>query len=116
MSVTLDSGWVDRKTSQRILRQDKHLVVQTTFHDDANLERNKKLRNSGMIDKGKLGLHDNEDIRMVISCPDPIQWSLFKKKFPDIYKAIMSADEAERMKGCWRLKLLHPEWVIQERL
>lgn len=101
---------------QRILRQDQHLVVQTIHHDDANLERNKQLRNAGYIDKAKLGLHDNEDIRMMISCPDTLQWSMFKRKYPDIYKGLLSRDEQARMKACRQLQILHPEWVIQERL
>lgn len=102
--------------TQRILRQDSHLVVETKHYDDASLDRNKKLRNEGFIDKAKFALHDNEDIRMMISIPDGMQWTIFKRKFPEVYKLIMSKDEADRMSGCRKLKLLHPEWVVQERL
>lgn len=116
MSVTLDKGYVAPKVGQRILRQDSQLVVETKHYDDASLERNKQLRNEGFIDKAKFALHDNEDIRMMISIPDGIQWTMFKKKFPEIYKKIMSKDEATRMSGCRSLQILHPEWVIQERL
>jgi hypothetical protein len=102
--------------AQRILREDSYLVVQTTHYDDENLERNKQLRNEGFIDKAKFALHDNEDIRMMISIPDGLQWSIFKRRFPEIYKLIMSKDETDRMSGCRKLQLLHPEWVVQERL
>ncbi len=116
MSVTIDKGYVAPRVGQRIFRQDSHLVVQTTHHDDKNLERNALLKREGYLNKAKLGLHENEDIRMMISCPDPLQWSIFKKKHPDIYKMILHKDEQTRMTGCRRLQILHPEWVVQERL
>jgi hypothetical protein len=116
LSVEYGHGYVAPKVGQRVLRQDSTIVVQTTHFDDAALERNKQIRNAGLIDKGKMALHENEDIRMVISCPDTMQWTMFKRAYPDIYKLILSKDESERVSGCRKLQILHPEWVVQERL
>jgi hypothetical protein len=99
------------------VRDDSTLYVHTTFNDDPALERNKQLRNADLLAKAKFYLHDNEDIRMFISCPDTTQWWLFKRDYPDIYKALsQNRDEAARMKACRQLQILHPEWVVQERL
>lgn len=116
MPRLIEKGVTAPNVAHRILRQDSYLVVETKHYDDANLERNKKLRNEGFIDKAKFGLHDNEDIRMMISIPDGLQWTIFKRKFPEVYKLIMSKDEKDRMRGCRQLQLLHPEWIVQERL
>lgn len=116
MPVDLLKGAPAPNVGQRIVRQDSLLVAKTIHYDDANLERNKQLRNSGFIDKAKLNLHDDADLRMVISCPDTLQWTRFKKKYPDIYKGLLSRDEEARMKACRQLQILHPAWVIQERL
>ncbi len=76
---------------------------------------NHKIRQSGMLDKGKLGLHDGEDLRYVLSIPSTLQWQIFKKKNPDIYSLIKSSSEAERMRGCHLLHLLEPDWVVMSR-
>lgn len=99
----------------------KKLWVNTKFHDDVSLAQNRKIQNSGMLDKAKLGLHDDEDIRLVVSCPSGAQWSLFRKKHPDVYALLTTRGGSEdadrsRMKGALQLSLLEPEWVIQTRL
>lgn len=96
--------------------EDGKLYCHTVFHDDDALDRNKAIKNSGAMEKSKFGLHDDEDIRMIISCPDTMQWAIFRKKHPDTYRLIKSRDEAERMKGARQLQILHPAWVIMDRL
>ena len=110
------SGRISPNATRRIMRDGDQLVVRTEFHDDPALERNKQIREAGLIDKAKLALHDDEDIRFVISIPDGLQYRYFKMNYPDIYKMILSKDEKTRMSGCKRLQILHPEWVVQERL
>ena len=107
---------ISHNATQRVVRQDEKLYVYTHFADDPALERNKQIKAAALLDKAKLNLHDGEDIRMIISCPDTLQWSLFKRDHKETHKLIHSRDEAERMKGCRQLQILHPEWVVQERL
>ena len=78
---------------------DNKLYVHTEYFDDAALERNRQLRNAGILDKGKLGLHENEDIRMAFSCPSLEQWNRFKKHHPETHALLTSTVEAERMRG-----------------
>jgi len=92
------------------------LYAHTVFHNRKALEQNKMIRSNNFMEKGQLGLHDDADIRFGISVPSNLEWQLFKKKHPDIYKLIKSRDEAERIKGCKQLQLLEPEWVVQTRL
>ena len=94
----------------------KDMHVKTTYHDDKSLSTNEEIRRSNMLEKAKLGIHEDEDIRMVISCPSTLQWALFKKKFPDVYNSMASTDEQIRMKGSFQLQLLHPDWVVFSRL
>jgi len=89
--------------------------VEQTFYDDMSLEQNQRIRNSKMLERAKLGLHDNEDIRGVISCPSTEQWMIFKKKHTETYKLLTSKLEAERMKGLRQVSLLKPAWVIYDR-
>ena len=107
---------VSRSAIQRVVSQDNKLYIQTNFADDYALERNKQIKAAALLDKAKFNLHDGEDIRMIISCPDTLQWTLFKRDHKETYKLILSRREEERMKGCRQLQILHPEWVIQERL
>ena len=102
--------------SQRVVREDDKLIFATTFNDDACVERNNQIRAAGFMDKLKLGLHENEDVRMAISCPSVTLWNRFKKFHPDTYDLIMSGLEHERVRGCRQLQILHPTWVVQERL
>ncbi len=90
--------------------------VKTTFRDDKSLDINERIRRSRMLEKGTFGLHDNEDVRLVISCPSTMQWAVFRKKYPDVYSSIISTDEQVRMKGAYQLQLLHPDWVVMSRL
>ena len=94
----------------------KDMHVKTTFNDDKSLDTNENIRRSRMLEKGTFGLHDNEDVRLVISCPSTLQWAIFRRKYPDIYKSVLSQDEAIRMQGANQLQLLHPEWVVMSRL
>lgn len=96
--------------------EDGKFYVKTTFHDDAALRQNERIRSSGMLEKGRLGLHDNEDIRATISCPSVTQWNIFKKKFREVYKMLNSRDESERMSAVKRIQIIHPDWIVQERL
>lgn len=97
--------------------EDGKYHAKTTFFDDDALEHNKKIRNSGMLEKSALGLHDNADVRMAISCPSTTQWMYFKSKHYETYKLLTSqTSEEDRMKGARQLQLLHPDWVVFERL
>ncbi len=97
--------------------EDNKYYAKTTFYDDKALEQNKKIRNSGMLDDSKLGLHLDEDIRMAISIPSTLQWSIFCKKNADTYKLLTSStSESDRMKGARQLQILHPSWVVFDRL
>jgi hypothetical protein len=95
--------------------EDGKFYVQTTFYDDAALHRNNDIRLSGMLNKGKLGLHDNEDIRGVISCPSVEQWNIFKKKHKPTMDLLNSKDESTRMKGFKQVEILEPNWVVYSR-
>ncbi len=106
----------DHKHKTIAKSEDGVFYVHTTFNDDAALEQNERIRRSGMLDNGKLGLHDDEDIRFVISVPSNLQWEMFKRKHLETYKLIVSRIEAERMKGCKQLQILEPAWVVMERL
>lgn len=101
----------------RVKTEDGKLYAHTIFNDDKSLEQNNKIRLSGMLDRAKLSLHDNEDVRAAISCPSTLQWLIFKKKHFDTYKMIMDrTSEHTRMKGIKQLEILHPDWVIYSRL
>lgn len=117
----LDYTDVEGLKKVRTKTEEGKLFVHTTFYDDKDLEQNNRIRLSGMLDKAKLGLHENEDMRAVISCPSNLQWSLFRKKHNDTYKLLTTRgtllqDEADRVKGVKQLEILHPDWVIYTRL
>ena len=101
---------------EKIAFEDGTLYVHQTYYDDASLERNKQIRNSAIMDKLKLGLHENEDVRMAISCPSLMQWNRFKKLHPETYALLMSNREEERVRGARQLQILEPAWVVQSRL
>jgi len=101
---------------EKVSVEDGTLYGFTEFYDKQSLNINERIRRSGMLEKGALGLHDNADIRMTISCPSVSQWSYFKKDHPDTYKLLMSSDEQERMSGAKQLQILEPSWVLQSRL
>lgn len=96
--------------------EDGKFYVKTTFFDDNSLEQNNKIRLSGMLEKAKLNLHENEDIRAAISCPSVQQWNIFKKKHADTYRLLNSREEVQRMKGVSELQLLHPDWIVYNRM
>jgi len=100
----------------REVMQDGTLYAHTVFQDDKALARNADIKTSGMLANAKLGLHDDEDMRMVISCPSTLQWATFRRKHAETYKLITSSDESERMKGCHQLQILEPAWVVFARL
>lgn len=96
--------------------EDGKTYAKTTIHDDAALERVKRLKHEAVLDKARLGIHDNADLRMVISCPSIVLWNYFKRDHPKTYSLLNSKDESERMKGAKQVQFIHPEWIIQERL
>jgi len=105
----------DRHHTTKLVTEDNILHVHTNFHNQQSLEINKKIRNSQMLDKMKLGLHDNEDARAVLSIPSNLEWTIFKDAHPDIYNDLKSPQEADRMKALRRIQFLEPEWVLMER-
>jgi len=111
-----DITHVGTNSIQRAVVEDGTMYFNTTYYDDASLQRNADIRKAGFLDKGKLGLHENEDIRLAISCPSVEQWNLCKKKHPETFDLLMSRNEPMRMKGARQLQLLHPDWVVMDRL
>jgi hypothetical protein len=105
----------DRHHTTTVVSQDNKLYVDTQFNNKASLDINKKIRNSRMLDKLKLGLHDNEDVRGTLSIPSNLEWQLFKRKHPDIYNDLKAPQEADRMSALRRIQMLEPEWVLMER-
>ena len=89
--------------------------VHTRYFDDVALQRNRDIAASGMLERSKLGLHDNEDMRGVISCPSVEQWNQFKKKNPDVYALLTSKQEHDRVRAVQLIDILHPDWVIYSR-
>ena len=96
--------------------EDGKFYTQTTFYDDNALAKSRKLADSGLLDKSKLGLHDDADIRMVVNVPSTEQWMLFQRTHPEVYKLLTSRLDDERMKGARKLSILQPAWVVQSRL
>jgi len=105
----------DRHHTTQLITEDNKLYVDTKFHNANSLEINKRIRNSQMLDKMKLGLHDNEDARAVLSIPSNMEWQIFKRKHPDIYNDLKAPQEVDRMNALKRIQLLEPEWVLMER-
>ena len=98
----------------KVQTEDGITYAKTTFQDDAALERVRQLKHENVLDKARLGLHDNADLRMVISCPSEALWSYFIRDYPDIYKLLQSKDQF--LKGAKQVQFMHPEWIIQSRL
>ena len=51
----------DRHHTTKLVTEDNILHVHTKFHNAHSLEVNKQIRNSQMLDKAKINLHDGED-------------------------------------------------------
>jgi len=117
------SDIIDRGTNSvtRAKTEDGKLYVHTHFADDKSLDQNERIRSSGMLDKHKLGLHDNEDTRMIISCPSNEQWAVSQRLYPDVHALLQTRgqevqDDLDRMKGARQLSILFPEWVVMSRI
>ena len=105
----------DKHHTTKIVTEGDTLFVDTKFHNKHSLEVNKKIRNSQMLEKMKLGLHDGEDARAVLSIPSNLEWQLFKDKHPDIYNDLKAPQEQDRLNAIRRIQFLEPEWVLMER-
>ena len=103
------------KAITRLITEDNKLYVHTDFNDDVALQRNKDIRAAELLNKPQLGIHDNADLRFIISVPDVNQWNLWKRDHPQEAKALFGRDETFRIKAAKYLALSHPEWVIFER-
>lgn len=103
-------------TLNNVYRDGGKIISHQIHHDDHALEKVHRLRSSQILDKAKLGLHENEDIRLAISCPSVVQWNRFKRENPDIATMLRSRDESERMKAARMILILQPTWVAQSRL
>ncbi len=101
--------------TQTLEEQDGKLYSETIFHDKKVLDRIHDLRNSKVMEKAKMSLHDGEDIRGIISVPDPLQWSLFKKEYSEVYSLLTSKLESDRTKGMKQIEILKPEWIVMVR-
>jgi hypothetical protein len=105
----------DRHHTTRAVEEGGTLFIDTQYHNQHSLNVNKKIRDSHMLDKMKLGLHDNEDVRATLSIPSNLEWTAFKNKHPDIYNDLKAPQEADRMNALRRIQILEPEWVLMER-
>jgi len=111
MTDVIDQG----PRSQTSVKLDgKRLFVHTLVHDDPILEANRRIANERVLERAKMPLHENEDLRAHIQV-DPDLWAIFKRKNPDVYRLICSRDEGERMRGVRQLHILHPAWVTYAR-
>jgi len=99
----------------RLITQDDTLFVHTVFDDDEALKRNKQIKEAELLNKPKLGIHDNHDLRFILSIPDVFQWNLWKKHNQGEYRMLVGRDETLRIRAAKKLALSHPEWVIFER-
>lgn len=113
MSKVVDFG--HGFTQKLLSNNDGNYAVETQFHDDHFRKVSDRIRSSGMLNKMKLGLHDDEDVRFVISFPSTMAFSNFKRNHSVTYSLLKSTDEAERVKGGLQLQLLHPDWVLEAR-
>ena len=99
----------------RLITQDDTLFVHTVFDDDAAIKRNTMLRDADLLTRAKLGIHDDADIRFILSVPSVMQWNLWKKAHPEDAKHLFGKDDVLRIRAAHRLSIEHPEWVIQSR-
>ena len=95
--------------------EDGKLFIKTKFFDDDAIARNKRIRDSGILEKAKLELHHNEDIRGAISCPSVGQWNQFNKDHPEMQSLLNSSHEHERMAALRLVSLHKPNWVLMTR-
>jgi len=100
----------------QVKTEDGITYAKTVFQDDKALEKVARLRHENVLDKGKLGVHDDADLRMVFSCPSLVMWNFFKRDHPQTYKLMNSTSEDDRMKGSKQLQILHPEWCVYTRV
>lgn len=91
-----------------------HTVVET-FHDMGVTMENARIRQAGLVSKGKrVGLHENEEIKYFFRIPSPAHYADFQRKYPDIIELIQSLDESDRMLGAQKMALIEPTWLISE--
>ena len=94
---------------------DDQVVEHTRFFNDDALKQNARIRESDLMDKHQLGLHDNADTRAAFSFPSIEEYNLFKIKDPETYQLLMSKNEYERIRGAKQLQILHPEYCVYNR-
>ncbi|RKZ94004.1 MAG: hypothetical protein DRQ46_10665 [Gammaproteobacteria bacterium] len=100
-----------------IKHEDGKLYNHTIFYDDAALDRNKAIRESGMLAKAKLGIHHDEDLRVAFNFPTVYQYNLWLRDNPiDTDLFFNGKTEDERIGAGRRLALKNPEYVTQIRL
>tara|TARA_R110000868_G_scaffold364240_2_gene627101 strand:+ start:1195 stop:1515 length:321 start_codon:yes stop_codon:yes gene_type:complete len=99
-----------------IKTEDGNLYANTIFYDDAANEKTKRLRESELLSRAKLSVHEDEDIRFSFSIPSVFQYNLFTRDNPETFKLMQSKVEHERMRGAKQFQLLHPEWCISARV
>lgn len=102
--------------STQVKTEDGITYAKTVFNDSMALDRVKRLRDGSVLDRAKFGMHDDADLRLVISCPSVVLWGYFKRDHAKTYELLNSKDETERMKGAREMQFIHPEWCIMSRL
>ncbi len=98
----------------KIMHTDPHApgrqVFQSIFHDDAALEQNKKLRNSGLMKRGDILPIVDASVSYAFSFPSVERYAQIQQQYPDIFEALRSKDQRIREDAGRRLALLHPEF------
>ena len=83
----------------------------TKIFNDGQLERNKKIRLEGVVNRNDKNPIIDGGTQYAFSI-DPVEWSIFKRDHNDIYQELKSKDEKSRFHAAMQIQLLHPEWVI----
>ena len=98
------------------LHTDAHIkdrqVFRTVYHNDAALEKNKALRNSGLMRRGdSISLLEGATVSFAFSFPTVEEYNMVRNKYPDIMDALRSKDQHVRESAARKLELLCPQYI-----
>lgn len=93
---------------------DQH-YVHTVEYDDDILDQNQRIKSAGLVKQGdKNPLMDGGIIEYAFTIPSTWQWGLFQRKYPELYRQLMSTDDNERRRAARRLAIMKPEWLVSQ--
>ena len=104
------------RTKARVVR-DAHapeeIFVETVIDDDAQLERNAKIRNEELLPSGTRNpLIDGDVIAYAFSFPTHANYELVCREEPELMHRMQHGNEDERYRAAQRLAVLYPQYVI----